>query len=250
MYRYLSIVLLASLLLLSCSKNMQHLADAEIEYIEANESIVGSSQTDSEISALIQPYQDELVGEMSTVLGQLPEDLKKSRPNSNMGNWFCDGLLYMANKYSSNKVDFAIQNYGGLRLPYLNRGPVTVQNIFELMPFDNKLVILAMDETQIQELLDNIADDGGWPISRGVSFRIEEEKASNIKIDGQPLGSKKIYRVAVPDYVANGGGGCHFLKSIPQEDTGYYIRDVFIDYLKDIKEAGKKITVDSSKRIF
>lgn len=250
MYRYLSLILLASLLMVSCSKNMQHLADAEIEYIEANESIVGSSQTDSGISTIIQPYKDELVDEMSTVLGQLPEDLKKSRPNSNMGNWFCDGLLHMANKYSSNKVDFAIQNYGGLRLPYLNRGPVTVQNIFELMPFDNKLVILAMDETQMQDLLDNIADDGGWPISRGVSFSIEEEKAIDIKINGQPLGNKKTYQVALPDYVANGGGGCHFLKSIPQEDTGYYIRDVFIDYLKDIKEAGKQITVDSSKRIF
>lgn len=248
MYKPLLSVFVLIVLLASCQMT-QHIADTEITY-QRSVSDYDNMSDDNTISEMILPYKDEMDSQMNLVLGTLPEDLKKERPNSNMGNWFCDALLVMAEKYHGSEVDFAIQNYGGLRIPFLGKGNITKANVYELMPFDNQLIVLELNGNQLKDLLDNIASDRGWPISKGLSFKIADGEAEDILVHGENVITDKIYKVALPDYVANGGGGINFLKSIPQFNTGVFIRDVIIEYLEDQKAQSKSLTVDSSKRIF
>ena len=238
--------LILSGLLFSCNASYQHLAKADVEYIRTTKNI--SSNT--EIHDMVAPYKTEMEAQMNEALGMLPEDLKKDRPNSNMGNWFCDALQSMAEKHYGPEVDFSLQNYGGLRLPFLGKGELIKSQIYELMPFDNKLVVLKLDGNNTQKLLNAIAEDRGWPMSRGVEFKAQHEKAVDIKIKGAEFDINKVYYVAMPDYVANGGGGCDFLKEFEQFDTGLFIRDAVIEYLQDLKKSNTPITVDNSTRIF
>ena len=241
------IILLSIALCVSCGTTQMHLADAEVSYLEADNSF-DDDQTSEDISELIQPYKAQLDAEMNMVIGHLPEDLVKKRPSSNMGNWFCDALVEMARKYEPETV-LAIQNYGGLRLPFLGSGPLTKSEVFELMPFDNKLVILDLDYGQFIELLKQISEDGGWPVSRGLELKTTDGKIERLKLNGKDPAPHERFIVAMPDYVANGGGGCHFLKDIPQIDTGMYVREAVIEYCLELQRKSIPLSIDTAKRI-
>lgn len=247
MYNFRSLSFLVLLLgIISCSTSKQYVTDADITYLRANDKVQAD---DDSVDALISPYREKIDAQMNTVLAQLDQDLRKGKPNSSMGNWFCDALKVMSNKYSKKEVDFALQNYGGLRIPSVSKGPLTKRHIFELMPFDNKLVILEVDGKTVQLIADNMADSGGAPVSEGLSFTIKDDKATNIMVSGSPLDFTKTYVVGLPDYVANGGGDSWYLKEIPQYDTGVFIREVIIEYLEDLKASGTPLKIDNTKRI-
>ncbi len=248
MYKIKNILILIGLFLVGCKSSYPHLADANIEYLRAEQS-VDDLGSDEDVNAMIDPYREELEARMNMVLGELPEDLKKDRPNSNMGNWFCDALLDMSQRYYPGEVDFAIQNYGGLRLPFLGKGEITKSDIFQLMPFDNLLVVLELDANMLQRFLDDIADSNGWPLSRGIEFRIENDRAVDIKIGGKAIDKDRIYKVAMPDYIGNGWGGQEYLGECKQFNSNVYIRDAIIDYLYILLENNEKITIDNTKRI-
>ena len=142
-------------------------------------------------------------------------------------------LQTTANIEFDGYVDFAVQNYGGLRVPVVAKGDLTVGDIYEVMPFDNKLVVLNLTGEKTLMLLNRIADYGGWPISSNLTFAIEDEKATDIMIKGESFDIKKSYRVALPDYTANGGDRCTFLMKEPQEDNDKMIRDLVIEYFQN-----------------
>ena len=235
-------------LLLSCkSIPVQHISDVDVTYLRTDP--ISSGGQDADIEAMIEPYRDQLKDQMDFVIGQLPEDLKKEKPNSNMGNWFCDILHDIAQDNYDKNIAFAIQNYGGLRLNILAKGPLTRGEIFELMPFDNKLVIIEMNAELVTELCNTMSRSKGWPVSRGLSMVMGEYTASDIIINGEPIDDKAIYSVALPDYVANGGGTGELLKNLPQHNTGYYIREGVIEYLEKMQANNIDITIDPTLRI-
>lgn len=237
--------LLFLLLTLFGCKTYTHILDSEVSYLRAEEDI----NADADIEEFISSYRTQVSKEMDVVIGQLPVELKKNKPNSNLGNWFADILEAESVKIFKEPIAFAAQNYGGLRLPYLSAGPLTVGKIYELMPFDNTLVLLDMKKEDIQLFLDGIAEYGGWPISKQLEFTISDNKATDITINGKPLADDQTYKVALPDYIATGGDGNENLKNLPYLDSGVFIRDIVITHLQELQAAEKEILVDSGKRI-
>lgn len=225
---------------------VQHLADADVSYLRLTE----TEATNADIEAFIAPYRVEMEKEMNIVVGTIDQELKKTKPNSNMGNWFTD-LLEDASKeiFPDTDIAFAIQNYGGLRLGSIPPGDVTAGKIFELMPFDNTLVCLELDAETTQRLLDRIADYGGWPISRSLSFTIKDSTAVDIMIKHESIDPDKVYHVVMPDYTANGGGGYDFLKNKKRLDSGVVIRQVVIEHLSNQMSKGISPAVDDTERI-
>jgi len=238
-------VLLLVLIVTSYSCKTYHLADTEVTNINTPDTY----PQDERIAQLIAPYSAEMAVEMDVVIGELGEDLVKARPNSNLGNWFCDVLYVEANGMFFDEVDLALQNYGGLRIPSMAKGPVTVGKIYELMPFDNMLVAMTIEGKVMKELLDEIAASGGWPISHTLSFSIVDGQAEDIIIKGEAFDIKKSYRIAIPDYVANGGDSASILKDIPQENSGVFIRDIVVSHLEYLQEEALPIIIDNTKRI-
>src|SRR5690606_17080949 len=83
-----------------------------------------------------------------------------------------------------------------------------------------------------QDLLNRIAEKGGWPVSKSLSFTIQDEKARDVLINGKPIDPSKTYNIATNDYIANGGDNCDFLIDAPRTSTGLLVRDVLIQNLR------------------
>lgn len=225
----LSGILWLCLLLSACSpKTESYLVDLNARNINIDE----KHDKQESIEQLIAPYRNQLESEMSEVIAFLEDDLKKSRPSSPLGNWFADILKKETEHLTQDKVDFALQNYGGLRIPAVAKGDITVGKIYELMPFDNIMLVLDCSGNVVQQLCNRIAEKGGWPVSEGLEFTIAGDRAEDIQIHGMPLDLNASYKVAIPDYIANGGDNCDFLIPLKRIDTGVYVRDAVINNLR------------------
>jgi len=187
------------------------------------------------IDLIIAPYKEKLENEMSEVLLVLPESIKKGKPQSKLTNLIADGLMHQVKKECAHPIDFSIVNYGGIRIPELYAGEISKGLIYELLPFDNFLVVLELDYDKLSQLFNIMAKNGGWPISENVKYTIDKNtlEAKSVQINGKPIQKNETFNVLIPDYVANGGDSCFFLKEVNQKTCKLYLRDAMINYLKD-----------------
>jgi 2',3'-cyclic-nucleotide 2'-phosphodiesterase (5'-nucleotidase family) len=211
-------------------------------------SISPSVKEDSALLRLIHPYGDSIRTKMEQVVGTLGMNLDKAMPSSSLGNFMADAYLNMARKNFTQPIAAALVNYGGIRLNQLSAGPVTCSEVFELMPFDNLLVLQELTGHQLQLLLDLTASRGGWPVA-GLTMRIKHKKAVDILIGGEPLDPQKKYWIVNSDFVASGGDNAAMLKVLPQVSNGYLVRDAIFDYIQTFTREGKPILVSAEKRV-
>lgn len=229
-------VILFLFLLAACSRP---LTVSQVNYTERRMSD-SLSAYDLKAEAIIRPYRDSMEAEMKQVLVISDTVLTKQMPESDMGNLLADILLDKSQKYTGRKVDVALINYGGIRINQLPQGNITRESVFELMPFDNMIVLLELDAATTQKLFDRMAAAGGVPIS-GARYKISKGKATSITIQGVAIDPSHKYIIALSDYLANGGDNLDMLKSIPQISTGKLIRDAFIEGFADISAKGQHL---------
>lgn len=213
-----------------------------------NYKISAQQQKDAGLNSLLKPYADSVNKSMNDIIGQVQTSLEKKQPESTLGNFMADAMLVQAKIKFNKPVDAAFVNYGGVRLQQITAGPVTRSKIYELMPFDNLIVLQTLTGTQFQQFLNNIAARGGWPCA-GVQFVIDNNKATNIIINNKPIDMNASYTIANSDYVANGGDEANLLKTIPQQNINYLMRDALLDYVASFQQSGKKINVQLQNRI-
>jgi 2',3'-cyclic-nucleotide 2'-phosphodiesterase (5'-nucleotidase family) len=216
--------------------------------IYSNYRISSGNAKDAAVVTLLQPYADSVNKSMNDVIGVNELNLEKKQPEGSLGNFMADALLYTARQKFNTNVDVAAVNFGGVRLTQLPAGNITRGKIYELMPFDNLLVLQQMKGAVLQQFLDHTAMRGGWPLA-GVTFQIKEKKAVNVLVGGKPLNPAADYVMANSDYVANGGDESNVLKTIPQQNIGYLMRDALIDYVVSQTRQGKTIAVKEENRI-
>lgn len=196
---------------------------------------------DSAAWAIILPYKNNLDSSMNAVIGYAANTMIKQQPEGSLGNFMADAMLTLANDRVEEHVDFSALNYGGIRIPMLMKGPVTVGKMFELMPFENEVVVLDMDGEATAALFDRMAMAGGWPVA-GARYEIKDGHAINIRIGGKPFNITETYRLAVSDYLANGGDKCYFLEVLPREALEIKLRDGLIEYAKALHAEGDSIS--------
>lgn len=209
---------------------------------------VSNLPKDSSFLVFLQPYTDSVNNSMNTVIGTLAVDMDKRQPEGLLGNFMADAMLTMAQKYYNTTVDAAFVNYGGIRIGYVKAGNITKGKMFEIMPFDNIIVLQKIKGTVVKAFLDHLAGRGGWPVS-GMSMVIKNGKAEEVLIGGKPLDLSATYTIANSDYVANGGDNCEMLKTIPQMNRGVLLRDALIEYVQVFTKQGKPVTVTVQNRV-
>ena len=216
---------------LSCSRSVgPPLVQPQFYAITGEASDTSSAAVSARMEATIAPYTAQLSDQMNQVLAEVSVPLTKGQPESSLGNWTGDILLSAARDlFKDYPVAFAVQNYGGLRASEIGTGPLTVAELYELMPFDNQLVLMELDGAALQQFIVFMLHDGGWPVSDGLSVRQRGEEQT-ILVQGQPIDPGTTYYVAMPEYVANGGDDAAMLVGRPQIGSGRMIRDLLIDY--------------------
>ncbi len=199
-----------------------------------------NSVADESLINIIKPYKDSLDKEMNIVLAISDTILTKSVPESDLGNLMCDLILKKAADYSGQKIDFTFLNNGGIRLPNLPKGNISLGKIVELMPFENLIDIMTVNGKTLDTLFNYMGNKGGWQVS-GARYKFSEEKAFDIYIQGEPLDLNKQYTIAVSDYLAQGGDNCTMLSYLPKTMLKQSLRDALIDGLKEMNARGEHI---------
>ncbi|WP_257667999.1 5'-nucleotidase C-terminal domain-containing protein [Parapedobacter tibetensis] len=195
------------------------------------------------------PYKQQLEAEMNRVIGYADVSLTKpgNAPETLLGNFFADALLSEGRKLHPD-VDFSFGTKGGLRIE-LQQGDITIGHIFELMPFENELVILELSSQSVQQLAQFIASTGGQPTA-GMRLKIKDGQATDIQIAGQPFDASRTYKLLTYDYLANGGDNLQGLDNpVKRTDLGNKVREALIAYVNGQTQAGKHINTQLDGRI-
>lgn len=207
-----------------------------------------SDKKDTVMETIIRPYGESVNAQMNEIVGTCEIALENKLPEGSLGNFMTDAMLEMAKRNYRQHVDAAFMNYGGIRINQLPEGNITRGKIFELMPFDNLLLIQKVNGKVLKDFLDHIAGRGGWPVA-GLTMRISNKKAVDIRIGGAALDEDKEYVIANSDYIVNGGDGVNMLRNIPVQNKGYLVRDALFDYIRLLKEGGKNIYAEKENRV-
>lgn len=244
LYLFLALVLASA-----CSSSL-YPARSETKVYDLGK--MGLTEKDSSTENLIMPYRLKLNEEMDEVIGISETTMEKGLPEGVLGNFSADACLAITKQYCSDnglpQIDMCFLNNGGLRNS-LPKGNITVRRVFELMPFENELVILELSPEKMRALLDFIANKGGMPIA-GARIIIADEKAESILINGKEFDSTRNHFVVTSDYLANGGDHLGFLVN-PVSTTimGIKVRDGIISYIKKQKSEGKNLNPKIDGRI-
>lgn len=207
-----------------------------------------NNQKDAATLQLLKPYSDSINATMNTIIGTAAFTLEKQQPEGTLGNFMVDAFLAMAKEKYKTQVDVAFVNAGGIRLTQLAAGPITTGKIFELMPFDNVLLLQKVKGSVLQQVCDLMAAKGGWPVA-GLTMQLKAGKAINIKVGDKPLDRDKEYVIANSDFIANGGDNADMLRPIPQINAGYLMRDALLDYIRLKTYQSKPLTASIENRV-
>ena len=205
---------------------------------------------DSSLIAMLAPYKIGVDTLMRTVVCNASGPLTKAQPESSLGNLVADATLVAAKKID-RRVDFAVGNYGGIRISYIAPGPITRGKVYELMPFDNTLMIVDIPGTVLKEFCDYMAQRRGWPVA-GITYEIVGTEARNIRFparNNDTLRPALYYRMAVSDYIAKGGDNADMLNELHKNPTTLFIRDAIIDYLAALHAEGKDLNPTLDNRV-
>ena len=211
---------------------------------------VGKSQAeDPAVAALIRPYHDKVTAEMQGVLGTAPVALAKKSGESPLANFVADLQRQRAAEVLHEPVPLSVMSNGGLRAS-LPAGPVTLGNVFELMPFENELVVLDAPAVTVQQLFDYAAHVK-MAISGATYTATPDGRAQDIRIGGQPFDAAlaKPYAIAISDYLAGGGDNMVFFKNIAPRHTGVLLRTAIADHIRALTKAGQPVTAQVEGRV-
>ncbi len=207
-----------------------------------------SIPADAATEALIAPYRQQVAQRMSEVIGTAPEELKTGFGESPLGNFVADLQREQATKLLGKPIDLALMTKDGLRY-VIPKGNITVGDVFEMMPFENQLLVLTLPGTTVQKLFRFGAEQKILALSNA-TYTIRNNQAVDIRIGGQPFDAQKKYTLAVSDYLANGGDNLSFLKEATQtEKVGILLRDAILNHIRQLTAQSKPVTARVEGRV-
>ncbi|WP_200860577.1 5'-nucleotidase C-terminal domain-containing protein [Peptoniphilus mikwangii] len=203
---------------------------------QIKDKIIVDTQTDkfySDLQKELAPIKGEVLGEAK---GEFTHDRSAKGTVSLLGRWACEVMAEKTN------AQIGIQNGGGLRRT-LNAGKITMGDLYEIMPFDNYLVVMDLPGDALIKAIDhgiNMPEttDGafsGLKVEYDASKPYEQRITKITLTDGTPIDPQKTYKVVVNDFMFTGGDGYDFTKAQNVNETYIPIRDVLVESIKQSK---------------
>jgi 2',3'-cyclic-nucleotide 2'-phosphodiesterase (5'-nucleotidase family) len=237
-----SLIFISLLLTLSCSK---HFVEQKTE--PTHYSLKEYNENEA-IKKALSKYKYKVDSATNSVIASTTDFVTKDGANCALGNFCCDALYFGAKKfYKSDSVDLVILNRGGLRIN-LPKGDIKIGTIFELMPFENELVLVTIKGEKLLEVLPALYDKPHPYYGMKVEINAKREIFATIK--KAQIDKDKNYNIITSDYLAYGGDNFSFLKNpVEIKKSNLKIRDVFIDYCKYLTENKRQIIPYTDDRL-
>ncbi|MGI9547968.1 MAG: 5'-nucleotidase C-terminal domain-containing protein [Flavobacteriaceae bacterium] len=231
------VVFITIISVLSCRERVYHLSEIKgaqlpIEHTKAK------TELDS-IDAFVAPYRNHVNSVLDAPLSYAPKTITSNdgRYNSSAGNLLADIVMEQANpvfKSRTNRdIDFVVLNHGGIR-SVISAGDISSRTAYEVMPFENMIVIIEMKGKSIRDLVSHLVrSNRPHPIS-GLQIVIgHNDQLVSVSIQGRPFDETRSYYVATSDYLFSGGDDMKFFKEgLEHTEIQYLMRNAMIDYFK------------------
>ena len=252
-YKLSILVTTCVILILSCQS--YKIVDVNSLILNINKNITELEFEEIELSK----YRDSISKEMDKVINHCLISMEVGCPEGLLGNFISDlSILYIRKKFPKNEFnpDFCVLNNGGFRST-LNKGKITIGDIFQIMPFDNHLLILEIKGTEMNDLIkyikdksiSNISRKSGVPLS-GIRLKIIKDKVNRCMISNKIYDPLKTYKVLTTNYLASGGDDMFFFKNCKTLlNTKLLLRDVIIKYIEELGDNNIKINAQFDGRI-
>ena len=160
-------------------------------------------RVDDSILAKLEPYRHGVDSLKSIVVGK--SRIEAPRGDERILNFVTDFIEWEGKRLNDNKaVDLGIANRGGIRTP-MNSGPITRGGIMEMLPFDNRVVVLELTGQQLLDVFDTNVKAPRVGFSRPVAVVVENGHVTRATLNGVAVDPEKTYVVSTVDYLANGG---------------------------------------------
>lgn len=192
------------------------------------------------------PYKNKIETQMNEIIAYSDTILTKEGVESSLANFVMESMEmeFKQLSYDTIKQLICMINRGGLR-NNLPKGDIKIGTIFEIMPFDNEIVILKISGKKLTEAINSFCENGKL-FSSHIQFRIDHKKAINIHIGNIPINENEAYYILTSDYLAAGGDNSGFFAHPSfYQNTGVKVRDAMINYCRFLTK--NKTTIKSKK---
>lgn len=201
---------------------------------------------DKVVEMLMRPYKENVDSLMAPVVGRVARDMSVKRPESTLSNLLSDILVWGAKK-ANDAPDFAVYNMGGIRAA-LVKGDVTIGDVVDVAPFENKLCLLTLTGAQVLQLFEQMASVGGEGVSKEVRLVItKDRRLKSALINGKKVNPNAKYRIATLDYLAQGNDKLvafkHKTDVVSPQVYENNVRFIIMDYFR--QQAAKHEEVDA-----
>jgi 2',3'-cyclic-nucleotide 2'-phosphodiesterase (5'-nucleotidase family) len=252
------------------------LRDGEIVQVKSRleEIVPGTMKKSAPVAAIVDKYRKKIDTVLGEKIGEADVDLDGKNVRlgeTNLGNLATDVIR------QKTGADAALINGGSIRTS-ISKGKIEVGNIYSTLPFDNYIVAVKMTGRQIRDAVEHgVAGvenkKGAFPQISGFSFTysrsaLKGKRVRDVMIAGNPLEPDKAYTVATQDFLAAGGdgyvsfseavksskdfsdvGGSMKGENLVYNDAGTYLRDMVVEYIKNLTKSGKKVAPSVEGRI-
>lgn len=171
---------------------------------------------------------------------------------SPMGGVMADAFLAFAQTADNGGAEIGIMNYGGIRADFVHPDgaaataphQLTYKDVFTLMPFGNTILVKTITGEGLLRILEQQFDNPGsgertiLQVSHSVRYSYDPRRPAgarvnreSIRIDGRRLDPSASYRVAMSDFLWNGGDGFSTAAAGTEPHALGLDIDVFLAYL-------------------
>jgi 5'-nucleotidase len=189
-----------------------------------NAPVVAAAGEQQDIATLVRRYSASTADVASRVVGRIEGSLdpEEGAIDSPLARLVADAQLAATRDPARGGAEIAFINSGGVRTSFrpAEDGSVTYGQIFALQPFGNTVEVLELTGAQIKQVIEQeFAADGTGQFrqsflipSQGFAYSIDRSAPDGqhvvaMTLDGQPIDLARTYRVAVNNFLAQGGDG-------------------------------------------
>jgi len=197
---------------------------------------------DPTVLEFIQPYLEQTDRLLSQLIGEalvrLDGDPKIIRyQEANLPNLITNGMR------AKTGAKIAFINAGAIR-GSIESGPITYQDILNVHPYGNTLVLLDMTGEQVMEVLNYAATfkigGGNFLHVSGLTWTRNKGSAEDVIVGDAPIELDRMYKVVTTSFLAGGGDG-HIFKDLSQFNTGFLDADATREYIKNVGKIAPKV---------
>ncbi len=188
---------------------------------------------DPDVQKMVDDDKKAVAAAMDRVLGSASEDILRGSGASEsvMGDWLTDILR------RKGGTDLGVVNTFGIRGD-LHRGPVTFGDVYQVIPFDNRLARVEIAGSELRKLIEkNLGKDTIYLQCSGADIVYDlsapqGRRLKSLKVGGAPVDDARIYTMTSMDFTVVAGMTFAGIQKKIVEISPILIRDLLVEEVR------------------